>query len=230
MDKILDKSFDDEFDKIRNLVWYPWVGKGYKNSPCKVLIIGESQYAVTEDKKYDEDTANAFNKNKETAREFVYNTVTREILPAKFYTNLLNTFISAEQTSAFWNKISFYHFFQTTDKAVSGNNHLKEECLNAWNLWREVIEVLQPDVCIFCGIGLRKFYETWNKKADWKDVEAAFVKENQQLPIQGKFSISPDKIVDLLFIHHPSAPGYSPGRWNEFLKQQLPEMMQWLNK
>lgn len=229
MSEILDKSFDGEFDKVKNLAWYPWVGKCYKDSPCKVLIIGESQYAVTEEGNYDIETANVF-KNKETAREFVFNTLTREFAPAKFYINLLNTFVSIDQTVTFWNKVSFYHFFQKTDKAVSGNKHSKQECLGAWDLWRDIIEILQPDICIFCGIGLRNFYDKWNSNADWKDVRVAFCKEKQQHPIQGKYNVIPDKIVNFFFIHHPSSRGYSPDLWHKFLKEQLPEMMEWLNK
>ena len=33
-------KFDLEFDKIKELKWYPWVGKKYKNT----IILGESHY------------------------------------------------------------------------------------------------------------------------------------------------------------------------------------------
>ena len=234
MNDILDKSFDSEFDKIENLVWYPWVGKDYKNAHIKVLIIGESQYATTEDGKPDDETAADFKNNKATTREFAYNTITRKVNPAKFFHNLLNNFVSDENIEILWSKVSFYHFFQETDEAVSSNRHLKKECLKAWNLWREIIKLLQPDVCVFCGVGLGKYYEQWNrtigKEFNWQDIQTDFCKENHQLPILGRFDITPTKMVNLLFINHPSSPGYSPALWHDFLKQQLPETMKWLNR
>lgn len=234
MNKLLDRSFDSEFGKVEHLVWYPWVGKGYKDGLHKVLIIGESQYATTENGAYDEETAASFLQNKETTREFVYNTITKEVIPARFYNMLLSTFISDNQKESFWNNVSLYHFFQEPDKAVSNNRHSKEECLKAWNLWRKIIEILQPDICIFCGTGLARHYAAWNesigKKSDWQDVPADFCRPNQQPPIRGKFDISPAKTTNLLFINHPSSHGYSPEKWHEFLKQQLPGAMKWLDQ
>ncbi|WP_303207012.1 hypothetical protein [Bacteroides oleiciplenus] len=234
MNKILDKSFDSEFDKIKNLTWYPWVGKDYKDAHVKVLIIGESQYATTEDGRPDDETAADFKSNKATTREFAYNTITKEVNPAKFYNNLLKTFVPDENIEIFWNKVSFYHFFQDPDEAVSSNKHLKKECLKAWSLWREIIEILQPDICVFCGVGLGKYYEQWNetigKEFNWQDIQTDFCKGNHQPPIFGRFDITSIKMANLLFINHPSSRGYSPDRWHDFLKQQFPEVMKWLNR
>lgn len=44
MNNILDKSLDSQFDKIENLTWFPWVGKGYKCAKRKLLVVGESHY------------------------------------------------------------------------------------------------------------------------------------------------------------------------------------------
>ena len=44
MNNILYKSLDSQFDKIENLTWFPWVGKGYKCAKRKLLVVGESHY------------------------------------------------------------------------------------------------------------------------------------------------------------------------------------------
>ena len=43
MNNILDKSLDSQFDKIENLTWFPWVGKGYKCAKRKLLVQSPNQ-------------------------------------------------------------------------------------------------------------------------------------------------------------------------------------------
>ena len=42
---ISDKQFDSQFDKVTNLVLYPWIGSDYASAPKRVLIMGHSHYA-----------------------------------------------------------------------------------------------------------------------------------------------------------------------------------------
>ena len=35
-----DKQFDSQFDKVENLVHYPWIGCNYASAPKRVLIMG----------------------------------------------------------------------------------------------------------------------------------------------------------------------------------------------
>ena len=43
---ISDKQFDSQFDKVANLVHYPWIGSGYASAPKRVLIMGHSHYTI----------------------------------------------------------------------------------------------------------------------------------------------------------------------------------------
>lgn len=233
MNDILNRKHDSLFNKIEHLTWYPWVGKEYEDAAYKVLIIGESQYATDENGEYDEDTGKHFRENKDTTREYVYNTIELKDAPAKFYMSLLRTFgVSNDNLFSFWSKVSYYHFFQMPDESVSGNTHLKKERFEAWNRWLEIIEVLQPHICIFCGTGLRGFYKEWNdmngRNTEWWDVQSGFYDAGQQ-PIRGNYHIDPSHTVELLFIKHPSSRGFSSEQWNKFLGQQFPEAMEWLN-
>lgn len=233
MNDILDKKQDPLFNKIENLAWYPWVGRGYEDAVYKVLIVGENQYVTDENGEYDEDTDRYFRENKDVTREYVYNTIELKEPPAKFYINLLRTFgIPNNNRLSFWSKVSYFHFFQLPDKSVSGNDHSKKERFEAWNRWLKIIEILQPHICIFCGTGLRAFYDKWNevngRNTEWWNVESGFYSIGEQ-PIIGKYNINPLHMVELLFIRHPSSRGFSSEQWNKFLGQQFPEIMEWLN-
>ncbi len=41
-----DKQFDSQFDKVANLVRYPWVGNDYTSASKRVLIMGDSHYTI----------------------------------------------------------------------------------------------------------------------------------------------------------------------------------------
>lgn len=46
---ISDKQFDSQFDKVENLVHYPWIGCNYASAPKRVLIMGDSHYTVNDE-------------------------------------------------------------------------------------------------------------------------------------------------------------------------------------
>lgn len=163
MDNILDNQFDKEFDAINGLTWYPWVGKNYTGSSPKVLILALSQYAVDEDKDPCEATEQSF-MNKEINREFLFENI--EILEnrSKFYTGLYNTYCKEDTSKVkydFLTKIAFYNFFQTVDQNVSGNNRDKKECLKAWSIFDQVIDIIKPAICIFHGKVSHKYMESY---------------------------------------------------------------------
>ena len=59
MNNILDKSLDSQFDKIENLTWFTWVGKGYKCAKRKLLVVGESHYLNEDSDAVSEDLADS---------------------------------------------------------------------------------------------------------------------------------------------------------------------------
>lgn len=44
-----DRQFDSQFDKVENLVHYPWIGCNYASAPKRVLIMGDSHYTVNDE-------------------------------------------------------------------------------------------------------------------------------------------------------------------------------------
>lgn len=222
-----NKTFDTQFDTIASLAWYPWVGKNYTNTPLKTLVIGESLYAVDEDKNYDEDTDIAFREDKNTVRALTENAVNGSDA-AKFYKNL-STFLSGNKmdNKELYDNIAFYNFIQRPAKQVRGDIKT-EDFKSAWFTWLEVVKVLRPDVCIFCGVSMKRQFPEFNtalgKTPDWEDIkETDFSHMGRRIyPIQGTFKVSDDYTVKLLFVQHPSSM-YQPLEWHNLLEDYLKE-------
>lgn len=229
MNEILDQSFDFEFDKIKNLTWFPWVGKDYKDAPYKVLIIGESLYATNE-KEYDKEADEAFKQDKNTIRELSDNAIKGN--GKKFYLNQSPLFIGKYGgLNQLYAKIAFYDFIQRPAHAVSGDIK-NPDFMNGWKCWYELVKVLQPDICIFCGLSIKKQFPEFSQQLgvdpQWKDIkESDFYNLGKRIfPIKGCFVIE-DHEINMLFIQHPSRMT-DITQWHDFLKQQIPEAIEWL--
>ena len=72
MNNILDKSLDSQFDKIENLTWFPWVGKGYKCAKRKLLVVGESHYLNEDSDENNEKRRELLIRDKEHTRNCLY--------------------------------------------------------------------------------------------------------------------------------------------------------------
>ena len=144
MGDILDTTFDSEFDKIENLTWYPWVGEKYRNGTRRVLIIGDSHYAV-ENGIFSQECYDDFMSTKMTTRGIVECHFNNETW--NFYRNLEGTFPDSDNL---WSKIAFYNFIQ---RPMKQSNAVPEEqdYLVAWRCFADLIKVLKPTDCIFIG-------------------------------------------------------------------------------
>lgn len=71
MNRLLDKSYDFEFDKNENLTWYPWVGKLYKEGTRRILFVGDSHYSVDEMGDFDLECYDYYMSTKQTTREIL---------------------------------------------------------------------------------------------------------------------------------------------------------------
>ena len=38
------ESFDNEFERVKGLTWFPWIGKNYIDSKRRIMIVAESHY------------------------------------------------------------------------------------------------------------------------------------------------------------------------------------------
>ena len=44
-----DKSFDAQFDKVKDLIWYPYVGKLFGENGVRVMVYGHNAYLNAQD-------------------------------------------------------------------------------------------------------------------------------------------------------------------------------------
>ena len=223
MGDILDTTFDSEFDKIENLTWYPWVGEKYRNGTRRVLIIGDSHYAV-ENGIFSQECYDDFMSTKMTTRGIVECHFNNETW--NFYRNLEGTFPDSDNL---WSKIAFYNFIQ---RPMKQSNAVPEEqdYLVAWRCFADLIKVLKPTDCIFIGVRSETCCGySWQKMGVECVIKDMPILINRTHPRKASIVLSDDYSLDLYFIRHTSQY-YSPDQWYEFLKQQLPEAMEWLNR
>ena len=89
MNNILDKSLDSQFDKIENLTWFPWVGKGYKCAKRKLLVVGESHYLNEDSDENNEKRRELLIRDKEHTRNCLYEVLINKSWSSKTYSNIM---------------------------------------------------------------------------------------------------------------------------------------------
>ena len=94
MNNILDKSLDSQFDKIENLTWFPWVGKGYKCAKRKLLVVGESHYLNEDSDENNEKRRELLIRDKEHTRNCLYEVLINKSWSSKTYSNIMEACVT----------------------------------------------------------------------------------------------------------------------------------------
>lgn len=115
MNNILDKSLDSQFDKIENLTWFPWVGKGYKCAKRKLLVVGESHYLNEDSDENNEKRRELLIRDKEHTRNCLYEVLINKSWSSKTYSNIMEALcdrgILSDNKTAL-SEIAYYNFIQ----------------------------------------------------------------------------------------------------------------------
>jgi hypothetical protein len=150
----LGNGFDEKLDSIRTLKWLPYIGKNHKNLTTgkKLLIIGESHYLPNKAEDWYEDVK----KRLFTREIFIMNQINQSIDDmGKVLRNiqkiLLNDDLSDDQKNKLWNSVSYYNFIQKVLDS-SKDRPIEGDYIIGWDTFFKVIEVLNPDYCLFCGV------------------------------------------------------------------------------
>jgi hypothetical protein len=127
----------------------------------------------------------------------------------------------------FWENVSFYNFIQ---RNMNKNKNINErpnkaDFIAGWDSFFKVIEILNPNYCLFFG----------NSAADYFNESA--IKNNKNLnPIvrsekvgrsylkHGGIEITENKLVELYFIKHPSSY-FSKEKWTAALTKQNSDLV-----
>lgn len=224
---LLDKSFDSEFTKINTLKHNPWVGKNYRNSPYKVLILGESHYTTNEDGTFCREEYDRCLKDRNYTRE-VINSVIKEDYSWSMYDGLHKLFCISSQNDRveFWSKIAFFNFIQ---EPMKSSNQLAsdENYKDAWFCLHDVFDVLHPDICIFLGV------TDWycNGYLKQKGIKCDIIDEPKTgncTPWRLEMTTLNEFKAKGYAIRHPSR-GFSASTWRNFLLERIPSTIDFLS-
>ena len=225
---LCDNHYDSAFDKISGLYRYPWIGSKYDESKCRILILGDSHYAVDENGNESKEEVKNFRKNKFSTREIVNCVINNVCLNESTWTmfrNLIATFtsITPKEVKDLWSKVAFYNFIQEPMKKRDQEPSSEEE-QNGWRCFCEVIDIIAPHFCIF--IGKRRSQEI----NTIKNLCTKFtLSEDQDIcnrvhPLYGEIVTKKGILTQYLIIKHTSSY-YSPDAWYKYLKNKRPEII-----
>ena len=230
-------DFDKEFEKIGGLTWLPWVGKDYKNSKKKVLIVGESHYAKDEENK--EEYLNENTATREVIHDYSismdwgFSNPTIDNLTRAFFNNSDLTFAknndeNLEKRKKLWKSISFYNFVQRPMLTVEERPSSEDFC-RGWPIFIELIKILKPTDCVFFGTRASNYFEYMmsglnidHSVVSWIDVGARAYGR--------RFSLSLDPYsLNIMSIQHTSRY-FSYPVWHNFLKANNLGLIKFLNE
>ena len=218
LNKILQEKENTKLDRL------PWIGKDYAQSELKILILGDSHYAIKENGNFCKETYNWFVNEKKSTIEIVRRFLAGEN-KWRFFRGVHTLFnLSTEgDKKNFWKKIVYYNFVQeimrtTKDKPKSNNYKDATTCL------LNVLEIIKPDLVIFIGIrGVDKavkYSEKYTYDPDKRDPDK---KINNTYPRVGKIETDNNR-TNFIAIKH-TAQYFSPKEWNKYLHEQVPTAM-----
>ena len=148
---LCNKRFDTDFDGISLLERYPWVGINYATSNCRVLIIGDSHYAIDNDGNFSQESYDDFKSDKYSTRGIV-NCAIEDSNSWSMFNGLHRLFqvSSLDDRVLFWSNVAFYNFIQEPMRSTN-EQPSPEHFAIAWRCLPYIIDVLEPSFCLFIG-------------------------------------------------------------------------------
>mgnify|MGYP006429533511 CR=1 FL=1 len=210
-------KFDNDFIKINNLKYLPWIGKEVIAERQKIMIVGESVYNWENDLKR-RITAQIALERSDFARIVAYeHGIKYASKERKFARNIekvmsVNTQKEKDRIN-FWESIIFHELVQRPLEHKKSRPTNKDYKLGACVL-ASIITVIKPDKCIFLGT-------TWSKFASLRESlkkfyvidEHHYEKINNAWPKTISIKETSTKIY---FVKHPSR-SFTPNLWKSFI-------------
>ena len=225
---LCDKSFDSQFDDVKLLKRYPWIGRDYSKSNCQILILGDSHYATELKGEFSQEEYDKFCKEKNSTRDVV-NCVIKNVCEGdttwRMFKNLIETFTSytPKEVMHLWSKVAFYNFIQEPMKQVNQIPSVKQR-RKGWQCFSEVVDIIQPTFCLF--IGMRSQYEidTIKEIGGSYSILSENDSNNGVRPIFGCIKTQKGTATQFRIIKHTSRY-YSPNVWYQYLCDKEKKIM-----
>ncbi len=181
-------SFDENFKKIENLNYLPWIGKSYSNASIKLMVVGESVYDWQDE---DDDSLNAVQEP-----DYVRNLVANQAIknPNRFFSGVNHVLfgeedISLEKREKLWETavyIPLVQRYMSSTKERPNTDDFKQGLESFFKL----VDILEPTHCLFCGKMLMKHYEKVRQKSIYKDSDKPNIHDYDQVIINGTSGIT----------------------------------------
>lgn len=225
--KLLDTSYDTQFDAIESLRWLPWVGREYRTAPRQLLIVGESCYAQDEKGNPSPETEADFLQDRDTTRGVLNCNLAREDT-WRVYTGLCNTLVGGneiEDRKKLWERVAYYYLIQNRVMQTLNDAPQKEDYRHAWPCFLEVVKVLKPTDCLVLGTRNETAFGFSMEQAGlgWSIEDYPEAVGGNAKPRYATITWPDGHTLDLWFMQHTSR--FSPTAWHEFLREKMPEAM-----
>ncbi|MDR1937348.1 MAG: hypothetical protein LBQ73_02470 [Tannerellaceae bacterium] len=230
----LSNEFDLQFAQIENLTRYPWVGENYSNAKRRFLIVGESHNIKEKEEQVKikrEETQHDCNHTRNCLFQVLVdhswtNSTFRNLMKA-----LCDRGVIPEDSMAL-KKIAYYNFIQrsltytVTEKERPNDIDYKI----AWKCFSQTVEILKPTDCLFVGVESDRGFGNVMEELQipYRPVKKLEV-INGSYPRIAYMTLSCGYELKIVFIKH-SSRYFSPQKWHDFLKKQLPGAMAYLNE
>ena len=144
----MNKSKDSKFQKISKLKWLPFIGEKYFDSNKRIMIIGESNYQEENEQSIKRNNKITF--TREVLSELA---IKKQYQKTKMFQNLYKALFRTDKinTIELWKKLVFYNFIQ---RPMTNNLHRpkKSDFLDGWKTYFKLIQILDPELCLFIGV------------------------------------------------------------------------------
>lgn len=231
MEEFIDKSFDKKLEEISNLTWLPWIGKNFNKANRKLLIVGESHYAFSDNDVEYEKRFRETTEDKELTRKCIYESPICSDWPNKTFDNIHRVFLETNDfdKELFWENVAFYNFIPRLMDYRKKERPMWVDFYSSWDTFIKVVQILKPTDCVFIGVSsansLNLAMEEQRIKytpVEWLEgIGTAYARISSIEFDSYKLKIS--------FIQHASQM-FSWSKWNVFLKKHNREIIEFLRE
>lgn len=232
--KNLCRDYESNFKNRAGITWRPWVGIDYPAMEAsRILIVGESHYVWGDSTETAEQAKNSlgdfsFTRNlinhdglfgKDPGKPVFLRNIERVLFNAKA--------IAKNQQQMLWKSVSFYNFLQRPLKSRQGKDRPNDNDWSAgWETLFQVIEILQPEYILFCGVGASNAWSRLEKNIDKGEFKLNIKKVDKVGNTILRTGIISKKgsewSAKMVFIKHPSSY-FSWDKWAKCISGKLPD-------
>ena len=233
-----DATFDNELSKIEAMKWRPWIGKKYRSSNQRLVVLGESHYNWgdgEEDCRKAEARLGRVDFNRELI-EHVHGIGQRTT--QRFYRNVERLMFQASspaviETDSFWKSVAYFNLLQ-----VRMENHKARPatpwpmCVKGWEVTVEICKIIKPTHILVggsnaCTFNAHKYAIEQN--GGQVTHESSGIKKIGRFHARYRRASINSNEISFVFVRHPSAH-FSWERWGAFLFKQSPDLSMLMEK